>query len=109
MQSLFETISSVTESNASFAWADDTFLLENEVSPYVQMPLWVPSENYSGFNRYNIDKAITAGLTFRPLTTTIQDTLTYSNSRPSDYEWRGGLTPTREKELLTKLTNIGTK
>jgi len=46
------------------------------------------------------DRTIAKGLTFRPLEDTVQATMDWSLSRAEDYEWRGGLRPEREAELL---------
>ncbi len=55
-----------------------------------------------GFSTVDCQKAINAGLTFRPLSEAVQDTLAWQATRPTDYEWRGGLKPEREAELLRK-------
>ena len=100
MQQVVETCRDVSGSAAKFTWVSDAFLQENEVGAYVQMPLWVPEEMV-GFSTINCQKAIAAGLTFRPLAETVRDTLDWQATRPADYEWRGGLKPEREAELLT--------
>ncbi len=48
----------------------------------------------------NCTKAISDGLSFRPLAETIQDTLAWVTTRPSDTPWRAGLKRERERELL---------
>ncbi len=100
MQAVLESCREVSGSDAQFTWVSDEFLQEHEVGAYVEMPLWVPSEGYAGFNTVNCEKAIAAGLTFRPLAETVQDTLAWLNTRSPNYEWRGGLQPEREAELL---------
>src|SRR5947208_7478438 len=96
---LLERCREVSGSNASFEWVSEQFLLEHEVEPYRQLPHWVPGEMV-GFSRVGCQKAITAGLSFRPLTETIQDTLAWDATRPADYVLRAGLAPEREQELL---------
>ena len=101
MGEVLQTCQEASGSEARFTWVSEAFLLENEVGAYVEIPLWVPAE-YAGFDSFNCRKAIQAGLTFRPLAETVRDTLTWQATRPADYEWRGGLTPEREAELLQK-------
>lgn len=101
MGEFLQTCRDVSGSDAEFTWVSEQFLLENEVGPYMEMPLWVPAE-YAGFNSFNCQKAIAAGLTFRPLAETIQDTLDWQTTRPADHKWRAGLTAEREAELLEK-------
>ncbi len=101
MGNLLATCQKVAGSDAQFTWVSEKFLLDHEIAAYTEMPLWVPAE-YAGFGRFNIQKALDAGLTHRPLAETIQDTLAWQASRSTDYKWRGGLTPEKESELLEK-------
>ncbi len=89
-------------SDANFIWAGEAFLLEQQVTPFVEMPLWVP-EDAGVLLATDCRKAITAGLTFRPIDETIRDTLAWDQTRPADREWRAGLSPQRERELLAKM------
>jgi 2'-hydroxyisoflavone reductase len=98
---VLQTCRDESGSDAHITWVSEAFLLENEVGAYVEMPLWVPAE-YAGFDTFNCQKAIDAGLKFRPLAETVRDTLSWQATRPADYQWRGGLTPEREAELLEK-------
>ena len=98
---VLQTCREVSGSAATFTWVSEPFLVENEVGAYVEMPLWVPAE-YAGFDTFDCQKAIEAGLTFRPLAETVRDTLAWQATRPADYQWRGGLTPERELALLQK-------
>lgn len=89
-------------SDANFIWAGEAFLLEQQITPFVEMPLWVP-EDAGVLLATDCRKAITAGLTFRPIDETIRDTLAWDQTRPADREWRAGLSPQRERELLAKM------
>ncbi|GAC1403799.1 MAG: SDR family oxidoreductase [Ktedonobacteraceae bacterium] len=99
MLQLLEHCREVSSSNARFEWVSEQFLLEHEVTPYLQLPLWVPSEMI-GFSRVNCRKAIAAGLSIRPLIETIQDTLAWDATRQADYTLHAGLTAEREQQLL---------
>ncbi|MEZ4679440.1 MAG: NAD-dependent epimerase/dehydratase family protein [Caldilineaceae bacterium] len=94
----------VTESDATFTWVSEAFLEAENVGAFVEMPLWVPASN-AGLEEVNCQKAMAAGLTFRPLATTIQDTLAWHKRRPKPVEWRAGLSPEREEALLAKWQN----
>ncbi len=93
---------SVSGSNARFVWVDETFLTEAGITPWSEMPLWIPESapESVGFFAFDCRKAISAGLTFRPPTDTIRDTLAWDATRPADRDWRAGLKPEREAELL---------
>jgi 2'-hydroxyisoflavone reductase len=105
MRHLLEECKVVSRSNAHFVWLSEEFLLQQDVAPYADLPLWVPSEMV-GFARVNCRKAIAAGLTFRPLADTISDTLTWDATRPPDTELRAGLKREREEQLLQEWYKI---
>lgn len=90
-------------SDANFIWAGEAFLLEQQVTPFVEIPLWLPAAA-SVLLATDCRKAITAGLTFRPSDETIRDTLAWDQTRPAGREWRAGLSPQRERELLAKMS-----
>lgn len=48
------------------------FLAEQKVTPWSEMPLWVPEED--GFLAVSIARALATGLTIRPLEATVRDT-----------------------------------
>jgi 2'-hydroxyisoflavone reductase len=101
---LLDACKQVSGSDAKVNWASVEFLNQNKVEAWSDMPVWIPdNEDNAGFSRVDVSKAIQAGLKFRPLKDTIRDTITWANTRSSDYEWRAGMKPEREQELLTML------
>lgn len=102
---MLETCKQVSGSNATFEWASAGFLSQNGVEAWSDIPVWVPDTTEdAGFSRVDVAKAIAAGLTYRPLTETVRDTLVWAKTRQSDYEMRAGLKPEREAELLKLLS-----
>ncbi|MGH7731034.1 MAG: hypothetical protein ACRENJ_07265, partial [Candidatus Eiseniibacteriota bacterium] len=81
MESFLGTCRAVTGSDARFVWMDDAFLLEEQVGPFSEMPLWVPEENQA-FETVNCSRAVAAGLRYRPLSDTIRDTLAWAATLP---------------------------
>jgi 2'-hydroxyisoflavone reductase len=102
MEQVLKVCKDVIQSNAHFTWVSEQFLLDNEVGAYVELPLWIPSTEpeTAGHNSVNCSKAISAGLTFRPLADTVRDTLAWNATRPPDVVRHGGLKPEREAQLL---------
>ncbi len=96
---MLETCRAVSGSGASLAWVDEQTLLDHQVEPFGDLPLWLPRKD-EAFMRVNIDKALGAGLTFRPLADTVRDTLAWDATRPADAPRRNGLTPEREAVVL---------
>jgi 2'-hydroxyisoflavone reductase len=104
MGKLLEVSKQISNSDANFKWASVEFLKQNKIEPWSDMPAWIPDDEEGvGFAKVDISKAIQAGLTFRPLEETISDTLDWAKTRPTDHEWRAGLTAEREAEALAKL------
>jgi 2'-hydroxyisoflavone reductase len=81
--------------------ADEAFLLDNEVRPWADFPLWLASQS-QGMTQLNVSKALDAGLIFRPLNATITDTLAWWRESEGGRELKAGLTPERQAELLQK-------
>lgn len=91
-------------SDANFVWVDEDFLLSEGVTPWTDLPLWVPSTDpaFTGFYNINISKSLKAGLEFRPLSKTVADTLQWLKERPEGFKTQTGLSLARETELLLK-------
>ena len=97
-------IRAAVDNEISFTWVDAEFLDEHEVQPWMQMTVWVPPVGeYAGFSSSSIQRALDAGLSFRPLADTAKATMDYWNSLPEERRGkpRAGLTAEREKEVLT--------
>ncbi|MBI5031094.1 MAG: NAD-dependent epimerase/dehydratase family protein [Chloroflexi bacterium] len=93
----------VSKSDARLTWVDEQFLLDHNVGSWIEMPLWVPDkDNSAGMMQINCAKAIAKGLTFRSVADTIRDTIAWDATRPPETEWRAGMKPEREAELLVK-------
>jgi 2'-hydroxyisoflavone reductase len=86
---------------ATFIWTSPEFLAAQQVTPWRDLPLWVPEET-RGLLQVDMTKATAEGLAFRPLAETRQATLTWAQQRPDPYEWQAGLSPEREAGLLAK-------
>jgi len=101
---MLETCNQVSGSDADIRWASVEFLNQNDVAPWSDLPVWIPdTAEEAGFSRFDVSKAIQAGLTFRPLEEIVRDTIDWAKTRPAEYEWRAGLKPEREQELLNLL------
>ena len=96
-------IRAVTTADVKFTWADWKFLQANKVSPWSDMPVWVPSKEPSmaGFAKINCNRAIAQGLTFRSLAETASATIEDFSKRPADKaKLSSGLSAQREAEIL---------
>jgi 2'-hydroxyisoflavone reductase len=98
-----------TGSDARFTWVADDFLLRRGVAPFFEMPLWLPP-SHQGIMALDIERALSCGLSCRPLAETITDTLQWDKesasgktgpSHPaSGVRTDAGLPSEKEQELL---------
>jgi 2'-hydroxyisoflavone reductase len=95
-----EACRGATGGDAEFSWVPSERLVAEGVEEWMGIPLWIASVDWQAANRVVVDKAIAAGLRFRPVEETILDTLGWHRQR----EWPAaegvGLTRERERELL---------
>ena len=89
---LVEACTSVSGSDAAITWVPDAFLLEHDVGQWMELPLWLAVTEAM---EANVERALAAGLTFRPLAETVRGAL--EDAETTDV---AGLTPKREAELL---------
>jgi 2'-hydroxyisoflavone reductase len=91
--------------DVSFTWIPADFLAQQKVSPWSDMPTWIPRSDpdYPGAHVANA-KAVAAGLTFRALAVTAADTLAWFNAAPEQARAQmlkgAGLDAEREKAVL---------
>jgi nucleoside-diphosphate-sugar epimerase len=78
-------------------WVEDQTLLDAGVQAWMELPLWLPGDDHAGMLQADVSRALTAGLTFRPLEETARDTLAWSLEAG---EQRPTLSREKERELL---------
>ena len=96
-------IKAATTSECTFTWVDTDFLLEHDVRPYREMPVWRPArDEWAGFARFDITPEVERGLTFRPLAVTTMETLEWYHHQPEEVqaELRAGISAEREADVL---------
>ncbi len=86
-----------TGSDATFTYVSDEFLQQRDVNGG-DLPFWVPVE-YENLFAVSVQKALDAGLTFRPAVETARDTLAWRNANDVT-DLKVGLKPEREQDLL---------
>jgi 2'-hydroxyisoflavone reductase len=78
-------IRATVDNEISFTWVDAEFLEKHEVQPWAHMTVWVPPVGeFAGFSTSKIDRALEAGLTFRPLADTVVATMEYWKTLPAE-------------------------
>lgn len=106
MQSVLECSRALSGSDAQFTYIPGPFLESHALSPDSLNAWYLSDEVANGEPDYryiwNLDysKAQQSGLTYRPIATTVQDTLAWATTLPPDRPWRIHLPEEREKEIL---------
>ena len=105
MGDLLNTAQRLTKADTRFTWVDLQFLEAEHLLEGNELPIWSPpSGETAGAALVSSARAVSKGLQFRELSTTIADTLAWHNQRPAEQRerLRAGLTPQREAELLKR-------
>jgi nucleoside-diphosphate-sugar epimerase len=93
-----ERIAAAVGGDARLVWVDERSILDAGVQPWMELPLWLPADpRYAHFMRADISRALSAGLSFRPLEETAQDTLAWSREAGVQ---RPTLSRERESQIL---------
>lgn len=101
-EELLHAAKAITGGAATFAWARPEWLLEHEVAPWKDLPLWPPPGN-EGVHAISTAKARAHGFAPRAAGDTLRDVLAWERTREANHAWRSGLTREREAELVRKL------
>ncbi len=100
MDAMLYGIQAVSGRGVTLTHVPPAFLEEHKVG----LPIWVPrtGSEYSGYGQVDNRAAIAAGLTFRPLATTVADLLAWFRALPAERQAtvRAGIPREREAELL---------
>jgi 2'-hydroxyisoflavone reductase len=106
MKGMLDGARAAIGSSATLVWADTAFLEAQKVSAWSDMPVWIPAQGDTlGANRRTNRKAVSAGLTFRPLAETTRDTLAWWKTLPAERQAKlgAGIAAAREVEVLAAL------
>lgn len=88
-----------TGSDAKLTWVDAEFLSDN-AEPGDYFPIWLdPRGPTAGFHRWSNRRAVDAGLTFRPVGTTITDLLAWYRALEPEKQARFVVGTSRAREL----------
>jgi 2'-hydroxyisoflavone reductase len=102
MASLIETLKAASPHSLKQVWIDEAQLESEKISPWVELPLWIPSSDttHSGFMLCDTNKAHAHGLRCRPIADTVRDTASWLRQRETAGTWQHVLTGERERALL---------
>ncbi len=99
----------VSGADARLTWIDEATLLAHHVTPWTEMPLWIPAADLA-VTDCNTERARSAGLVHRSVEDTVRDTLAFFTEAERDpvlaariergRKMPTGLSIERERELL---------
>lgn len=89
----------VTSAPVSFTWVPESFLAEQKVRIWSEIPAWAPGDPLM---YVSVARAVAAGLTYRPFAVTALDTIVWDKGRPAAERAKraAGISRAREAELL---------
>ena len=104
MSTMLGAIGSAVDSDYSLAWIPEQFLQQQNISPWSDMPTWIPGDPLSFVS---VERSIEAGLTFRAVEQTARDTLMWDRTRPQleRQNRQAGITRGREREIIEAWKN----
>ncbi len=94
-----------SKADTRVVWVDEQFLVEQKLPMTPELPIWSPrSGRTAGMGYASNERAVAQGLKYQPLEATVRDTLAWHAARPVEerQKLKAGLTPERERELLSK-------
>lgn len=114
MGGVVEACKGATDATPKLTWVSPEFLEKKEKELQeknkgqanqegINLPIWAPFKGETaGFHTWKNDRAIKAGLRFRPVGQITKDTLEWFKKQPAERQaaMRAGLKPQMEKELL---------
>jgi 2'-hydroxyisoflavone reductase len=84
MKEVLDACNTAGGNKATLTWVDWKFLQKQDVAPWAEMPMWLPTEEEPGFGTMANARAVKAGLTFRPILETAKDTLAWLETLPPE-------------------------
>jgi 2'-hydroxyisoflavone reductase len=103
---LAQVASGAGVSDPRFTWVDAAFLDKEKVTPWQDMPVWIPAEGETaGMGTTSNARAVAAGLRFRPIDDTTRATLEWLRGLDEAERakvTKGGLPAERETQVLAK-------
>jgi 2'-hydroxyisoflavone reductase len=112
MGNLMGAMQKAVSKSSKIIWVPTEFVLENKISPWGDMPLWIPGEGErAGFHRRQNQRALRQGLTFRSPADIAKGCLEWFDGLSPEEQKaaQGGLSYEREKEVLALWKAAGAK
>jgi 2'-hydroxyisoflavone reductase len=102
MRQLIGACNQAAGNDATPVWVDAAFLTAHEVTPWNEVPGWLPaSPETAGFGRRSNRRAVEAGLRLRSVVETARDTLSWITS-PDLELWVAGTDPFGSVAMMTR-------
>ena len=93
-----------TYSDAELTWVDSGRLLEAGAAPWTGIPLWLGGLEPIEFFDVDNSRAVATGLSLRPVTDTVRDTLAWDTERGGPGDDAPSMSAAEEARLLSSIT-----
>lgn len=110
MREVLDAAVAASGSDARLHWAPDALLRESGLEPWIEIPLWLPEDEFPGTWRVGTGAAEAAGLRTRPVAESVADVWAWVRDGGAGelHDWGAaarakGIPPEREQELLARL------
>jgi 2'-hydroxyisoflavone reductase len=103
MKEVLDACNEAGGNKAQLTWVPADFLKKHDVAPWAEMPMWIDLSDMAGFGSMQNNRAVAAGLTFRPIKDTAADTLAWIATRSPDEAKKlksSGITRDKEAAVL---------
>jgi 2'-hydroxyisoflavone reductase len=92
---LLDACRRLANASARPVWVPDSFLIEQGVGEWMELPLWIADPQWRGLHEADVSRALASGLTFRALDDTVHGAFEHADPKADT-----GLSSDREAELL---------
>lgn len=108
MASLLAAAIDATGSSARLVWAPPEVIAAAGIAPWTELPVWLPPDSdAAGLHAGDVTAVYAAGLTCRPVASTVADTWAWlqkeGDPQPEPGRPANGLDPERERQVLAGL------
>jgi 2'-hydroxyisoflavone reductase len=102
MRDVIATARAAGEERVAPRWIDDTRLVAQDVTPWIGLPLWIPTTDpeSAAFMSFDGSRAARAGLKLRALENTVRDTAEWLRARGADGAFGSVLSDVQERAIL---------
>jgi 2'-hydroxyisoflavone reductase len=108
MKQLLKECVELSESQTELVWVPDEKLVEAKVTPWSELPLWIPESDgdFAGFMQIDCTRAQNTGLSYRRPGETVAEVIRWLSEEKRPTPLKAGIDPEKEKKLLSGFVKV---